>query len=161
MYILTVIYFRKYFIQPKTNSSITTTKTEKNKNRKTYSLWDTYVHADFVTYPSIWEGWGNQLIEAIFAKKPVIIFEYPVYKSDLKRNGFSFVSLGSKFKSDKKSGFVSVPKVRQYEAAKEVIKLLIDNKLRKETVDYNFRLARKNYSYHSLKRIISSLFKSF
>ncbi|MEA3341643.1 MAG: glycosyl transferase family 1, partial [Chloroflexota bacterium] len=25
---------------------------------KIYSLWDTYVYADFVAYPSLWEGWG-------------------------------------------------------------------------------------------------------
>jgi glycosyltransferase involved in cell wall biosynthesis len=32
---------------------------------KIYSLWDSYVFADFVTYPSLWEGWGNQFLEAM------------------------------------------------------------------------------------------------
>jgi glycosyltransferase involved in cell wall biosynthesis len=50
---------------------------------KKYSLWDTYVYADIVTYPSLWEGWGNQFLEAIKAKLPIIIFEYPVYISDI------------------------------------------------------------------------------
>jgi len=45
---------------------------------------DTYVFADIISYPSIFEGWGNQFIEAVFAKKPVIVFEYPVFKSDIK-----------------------------------------------------------------------------
>ena len=45
-----------------------------NQGKKHYSLWDTYVYADFVTYPSIWEGWGNQLLEAIRARLPVMLF---------------------------------------------------------------------------------------
>ena len=59
--------------------------------KKIYSLWDTYVFADFVTYPSLWEGWGNQLLEAIRAKLPIMLFEYPVYKVDIKDKGLSGV----------------------------------------------------------------------
>ncbi|MCD6285610.1 MAG: glycosyltransferase family 4 protein, partial [Anaerolineae bacterium] len=55
---------------------------------KIYSLWDTYVFADFVTYPSLWEGWGNQLLEALRAKLPIMLFEYPVYAADIKDKGF-------------------------------------------------------------------------
>lgn len=44
--------------------------------QKVYSLWDSYVYADFVTYPSLWEGWGNQLLEAIRARLPFLLFEY-------------------------------------------------------------------------------------
>src|SRR5690606_34838453 len=29
--------------------------------QKIYSLWDAYVIADLITYPSILEGWGNQI----------------------------------------------------------------------------------------------------
>ena len=57
--------------------------------RKIYSLWDTYVHADFVTYPSLWEGWGNQLLEAIRARLPILLFEYPVYEADIKTKGLT------------------------------------------------------------------------
>ena len=31
--------------------------------RKIYTLWDIYPHADLVTYPSIYEGFGNALVE--------------------------------------------------------------------------------------------------
>ena len=33
------------------------------KNHKIYSLWDAYIHADLVTYPSLYEGFGNALLE--------------------------------------------------------------------------------------------------
>lgn len=32
-----------------------------------------------MTYPSLREGWGNQFIEAVFAKLPVVLLEYPVW----------------------------------------------------------------------------------
>ena len=31
------------------------------KGRKIYTLWDIYPHADLVTYPSLYEGFGNAL----------------------------------------------------------------------------------------------------
>ena len=43
--------------------------------------------SDFVTYPSLWEGWGNQLLEALRARLPLMLFEYPVYQADIKSKG--------------------------------------------------------------------------
>jgi glycosyltransferase involved in cell wall biosynthesis len=43
-------------------------KRGRKQDKKIYSLWDAYVYADLISYPSIVEGWGNQFIEAIFAK---------------------------------------------------------------------------------------------
>ena len=42
-----------------------------SEGRKIYTLWDLYHHADFVTYPSLYEGFGNALLEAIYFRKPV------------------------------------------------------------------------------------------
>ena len=36
---------------------------------KVYSLWDAYIYADFVTYPSLYEGFGNALLETIYFQK--------------------------------------------------------------------------------------------
>ena len=52
--------------------------------------------ADFVIYPTRWEGFGNQLIEAFAARLPTIVFEYPVYKEDIGPKGFRVVSLADK-----------------------------------------------------------------
>jgi len=67
---------------------------------KCYSLWDVYAHGDIVTYPSLFEGWGNQFLEAVFAKKPVIIYEYPVCGTDIRCKGFDVISLGSTHEVD-------------------------------------------------------------
>ncbi len=124
---------------------------------KTYSLWDSYVHADFVTYPSIWEGWGNQFIEAVFAKLPVVIFEYPVYVSDLKPVGFDVVTLGDELTGRDDRGLVRVSQERLDAAASEVVELLTDAKRRTEATEHNFRVGRENFSYEQLERIVREL----
>ena len=70
---------------------------EASKNGSAHSLWDFYKICDAVTYTSLKEGWGNQLIEALALKKPVIIFEYPVFIKDIKKFGFDLLSLGGKY----------------------------------------------------------------
>lgn len=126
-------------------------------DKKIYSLWDSYVEADFVTYPSLWEGWGNQLIEAIFAKKPVVIFEYPVYKSDLKEMGFDLVSLGDEIEGYDKRGFVELPDKAIENSVDEIIKLLKNNKKRKEVIQKNYEIAESNYSFEVLTDIIKEI----
>src|SRR5262249_14506654 len=37
---------------------------------KTYTLFDIYPHADLVTYPSHYEGFGNAFVEAIYFRRP-------------------------------------------------------------------------------------------
>jgi hypothetical protein len=126
-------------------------------NNKIYSLWDTYVFADIITYPSIQEGWGNQFLEGLFAKKPMLVFEYDVYKEDIKEKGFKVISLGDKYELDK-YGLAKVGKEVIKRAAEECIKLLIDKDCREKIVEENFQSGRKHFSHESLeeklKRII-------
>ena len=61
--------------------------------RKIYSLWDTYPHADLVAYPSLYEGFGNALIETIYFRKPAFVNRYSVYAEDIGPLGFQFVEL--------------------------------------------------------------------
>ncbi|MFH1940425.1 MAG: glycosyltransferase family 4 protein [bacterium] len=121
----------------------------KNDN-KIYSLWDTYVFADIITYPSIQEGWGNQFLEGLFAKKPMLVFEYNVYKKDIKGKGFKVISLGDKYELDE-YGLAKVDKKIIKRTAGECIKLLIDKDYREKMVEGNFQSGRKHFSYESLE----------
>ena len=67
--------------------------------KKIYTLWDVFIYSDFVTYPSEIEGFGNQYIESVYFKKPVIITPYPVYESDIKPLGFKSIEITSKLKT--------------------------------------------------------------
>lgn len=51
---------------------------------KIFSLWDVYPHAHLVTYPSVYEGFGNALIETFYFRKPAIVHRYPAYLADIR-----------------------------------------------------------------------------
>jgi glycosyltransferase involved in cell wall biosynthesis len=125
--------------------------------RKIYSLWDTYVFADFVTYPSMGEGWGNQLLEALFARLPFMIFEYPVYEADIKDKGFRVVSLGNEIAGQDDRGLVMVAADVIERAADQAVDLLVDTHLRQERVEHNFQVAREYYSLTALRRYLADL----
>jgi glycosyltransferase involved in cell wall biosynthesis len=100
--------------------------------RKTYTLWDVYPHADFVTYPSLYEGFGNALLEAIYFRKPVLINRYSVYVADIAPLGFDFVEV---------DGWITD------ESISEVRRLLDDPGRRQTMVDKNYELARRHFSF--------------
>ena len=113
--------------------------------------------ADFVTYPSLWEGWGNQFLEALRAQLPLLLFEYPVYQADIKEKEFRVVSLGSKIHERDELGLVQVePRIIEA-AADQAVALLTDAQLRKETVEYNLQLGRQHYSLESLRACLAEL----
>jgi glycosyltransferase involved in cell wall biosynthesis len=58
-----------------------------------HTLHDAYLAADLITYPSLYEGYGNALIEAIFYGKPVVVNRYPVYVADIASLGLEFIEI--------------------------------------------------------------------
>ncbi len=126
---------------------------------KIYSLWDSYVYADFVTYPSLWEGWGNQFLEALRARLPILLFEYPVYRADIAARGFRVLSLGTDVTGRDDLGLAQVAPQVMERAADEAVALLTDARLRAETVEHNFRLGREYYSLDSLRGYLAPLMR--
>ena len=125
--------------------------------QKIYSLWDTYVYADFVTYPSVWEGWGNQLLEAIRARLPFLLFEYPVYISDIKEKGLQPVSLGAHLQGRDEGGLALVDQSIIDQAADQAVELLTDDHQRQEMVEHNFRIGQQYFSLESLQPYLAQL----
>ncbi len=132
---------------------------ETRNGQKVYSLWDTYIHADFVTYPSLWEGWGNQLLEALRAKLPIMLFEYPVYQADIKDKGLRVVSLGNTLAGHDANHLATVAPENIELAADQALAYLIDADLRRETTEHNFRIAKKYYSLNTLRKHIHQLIR--
>ncbi len=122
---------------------------EASKIGNSYSLWDFYKICDAVTYTSLLEGWGNQLIEAIAFKKPVIIFEYPVYKKDIKKFGFDLLSLGGSCRTAQKN--INKNASRLYD-------ILINKKKYERITEKNFNIAYKKLSLAALEKRISEIF---
>jgi len=125
--------------------------------RKIYSLWDCYVFADLATYPSLYEGWGNQFLEAIRARLPVVLFEYPVFRSDIKERGFNIISLGNEVRARDNLGLVTVDEERICSAAEQAIIALADCPAREEMAEHNLRLGEKFYSMESLEKSLQGI----
>ncbi len=125
---------------------------------KVYSLWDAYVFADLVSYPSLWEGWGNQFLEAVRAELPIMIFEYPVYRADIAEKGFDVVSLGAEVTGYDEAGLARVKPEIIASAANDAIDVLTNAPLRQKIVQKNLELGRRNYSIHTLRKILEEEF---
>lgn len=113
---------------------------------KIYSLWDAYPHADLVTYPSLYEGFGNAILETIYFKRLTVVNRYPVYNADIKPLGFHFIEL---------DGFVdeySVEKTRQ---------LLNDPEQARSMVETNYAIAQEHLSYEVLEKRLKALIANF
>ena len=129
----------------------------RDEHGKVYALWDAYVGADLVTYPSVWEGWGNQLIEAVFARLPVVLFEYPVFVSDLREAGFRVASLGDTLGPSDERGLVTVPPEALRSATDQVMRYLQDAGARRDAVEHNASVARERYSFDALEGILDEI----
>lgn len=113
-----------------------------NEGKKVYTLWDLYPHMDFVTYPSLYEGFGNAFLEAVYFKLPILINRYAIFARDIEPKGFR------------------VPIMDGYLTRKvvdEVRCLLEDPEHRRSTVEHNYAVARKFYSYAVLRRNLRAL----
>ena len=111
-----------------------------------YSLGDAYMSADFITYPSLNEGFGNAFLEAIYFKKPILINRYAIFAKDIEPKGFDLVVM---------DGFLTQKKIKQVEA-------ILKSPLRKEKmVNHNYRIAARHYSYHLLEEQLVPLLNRF
>jgi hypothetical protein len=113
---------------------------------------DMYSIADVVLYPSGWEGFGNQLIEAFQNRLPAAVFEYPVFVEDIKPKGFEVISLGSSVLEERDAlGLVQVPEDVLERAADEVISVLADPGRYGRMTETNFELGRRCFGYSALR----------
>ena len=113
-----------------------------SRGRKLYTLWDLYPHADLVTYPSTYEGFGNALLEAIYFKKPVVINRYSIFVEDIEPKGFKLAVI---------DGFITRQVIR------EVERVLTDRAYHDEVVEHNFAVANRFYSYSVLRRSLRTI----
>ncbi|MEM8549748.1 MAG: glycosyltransferase family 4 protein [Verrucomicrobiota bacterium] len=116
-----------------------------SKGRKLYTLWDLYPHADLVTYPSIYEGFGNALLEAVYFRKPMLVNRYSIYIQDIEPRGFRFAEM---------DGIVTQKVVKLVE------RILSDSLYREQMVGHNYRVAKRYYSYTVLRRSLRTLMTS-
>ncbi|MCK5196779.1 MAG: glycosyltransferase family 4 protein [Spirochaetales bacterium] len=154
-YLQTIIsYLEERNIPYRNIQSKVSAEREIDKSEKKFSIFDTYAYADIVSYPSLFEGWGNQFIEAVFAKKPIMVYEYPVFKTDIKPRGYEVISLGSTTLRNAHTGFLKLPDETIETVCNKVIDTLLSPKTAKE-LENNFKTAQKSNSKDTLKILMS------
>ncbi len=117
-----------------------------------YALYpDMYTMADFVLYPSSWEGFGNQLLEAFAASLPVAAFEYPVYKEDIAPKDVRVISLGDKVTYESASGLTRISEATLEQAALRMIPLLRDKKEREAVTAHNIKIGKRYFDSSVLR----------
>jgi glycosyltransferase involved in cell wall biosynthesis len=110
--------------------------------RPAHSLHDAYLAADLITYPSLYEGFGNALLEALFYGVPVLVNRYPVYVADIAPLGLKLVEI---------DGVVT-------DAAVEEVRSLLASPARiRANARHNFEIAEKHLSYRVLRRRLGRL----
>lgn len=109
--------------------------------KKIYTLFDVYPHADLVTYPSYYEGFGNAFLEAIYFRKPIVVNSYAVYARDIDPLGFKTIEM---------SNLVTNSVVEQVKT------ILNDKSLRDEWATINFNLGLKYFSYSVARRKLAA-----
>lgn len=119
---------------------------DETDGRKIYDLADAYAHADFITYPSIYEGFGNALIEAFYYRKPVLVNRYSIFVTDIEPKGFRVTTM---------NGYLTKDVVDQ------VKKVISDPVYRQEIVDNNYELGMKFFGYGVLRRKLRAIVTNF
>jgi glycosyltransferase involved in cell wall biosynthesis len=100
------------------------------------SLWDVYPHADFITFPSLYEGFGNAFLEAIYFRKPLLVNRYATFVRDIEPLGFDLAVM---------DGYLSKQTVQL------VREVLSSRDRRTQMVNTNYAIAQRHYSYRRLR----------
>jgi glycosyltransferase involved in cell wall biosynthesis len=113
---------------------------------KVYTLADAYSQADFITYPSIYEGFGNALLEAFYFRKPVLVNRYSIYVADIEPKGAKVIAMDGYLTKD---------------VVNKVQRIIDDKEYRDEMVDFNFEIGKAFFSYSVLRRKLRALVTNF
>jgi glycosyltransferase involved in cell wall biosynthesis len=110
--------------------------------RPAHSLHDAYLAADLITYPSLYEGYGNALVEALFYGVPALVNRYPVYVADIAPLGLRFIEIEGTITDD---------------TVREVRDLLSNPRRIRDNARHNFEIGKRKLSYTVLRRHLRKL----
>ena len=113
---------------------------------KVYTLWDIYPHAHFITYPSVYEGFGNALIETLYFRKPLIVHRYPAYIADIASKGVKAVEFWHDLDDD---------------VLAQTRRMIDDEAWREEVTAHNYEVGREHFSLKVLEDVVKKALQRF
>lgn len=114
--------------------------------RNVYTLQDVYSQSDFITYPSLYEGFGNALLEAFYFRKPILVNRYSIFIADIEPRGFQVITM---------NGYLTRGVISHVE------KVIQDPEYREQMVDQNYNLGKAFFSYTVLRRRLRALITNY
>ena len=99
-------------------------------------LWELYERSDFVTFPSLAEGFGNALLEAIYFRKPLLVNRYDTFVRDIEPLDFDLVTIDGALTK------------RHVEMVRHL--LSCPERLDQMTA-HNYEIARQHFSYQQVR----------
>lgn len=112
---------------------------------KPYNIDDLYQAADLVTYPSVYEGFGNAFLEAVYFNKIIAVNRYPVFIEDIEPLGFELAVFDSVVTTH------TIERIKQLTAGDEAGR----------AVETNYSIAAKHFSYEVLEKKLIPLVRFF
>jgi len=113
-----------------------------DEGRKLYTLWDVYPHADLVTYPSSYEGYGNAFVEAIYFRRPIVVNRYAIFEADIEPKGFDVIAFDT---------FITEKTVE------EIRRFLNDPDRAAQAAEKNYMLGWRHLSYELLEEKLQAI----
>jgi glycosyltransferase involved in cell wall biosynthesis len=110
--------------------------------QKIYTLWDAYLNADLVVYPSLYEGYGNAFVESIYCRKPIAVNRYDIFAADIETKGFDVIKF---------DGYITAKTIAAIKA------LLSDPERIAAVTEKNYLLGWRFLSYEMLEEKLEQL----
>lgn len=111
-------------------------------DRRIFAVTDSYLEADLITFPSLYEGFGNALVESVYFGKPLVVNRYSVYDADIRPLGFRFVEI---------DGAITDVTVR------DVRDLVHDEQRRADDAAHNYATARQHLGFTMLRERLAAV----
>jgi mannosylglucosylglycerate synthase len=113
--------------------------------RRLFAVTDSYLEADLVTFPSLYEGFGNALVESVYFGKPLVVNRYSVYDADIRPLGFRFVEI---------QGAITDATVL------DVRNLVRDEQRRADDAAHNFATGLRHLGFEMLQERLAAVLES-
>lgn len=113
--------------------------------RTASDLANAYAAADIVCFPSLYEGYGNALVETFYFRRPVVVNRYRVYERDIAPLGVDCVELDGEVRDDH---------VRAVEA------ILADPASAEPAVERNYTVGLQHLSHRVVDEVFATALSS-
>jgi glycosyltransferase involved in cell wall biosynthesis len=101
-----------------------------------------YAAADLVCFPSLYEGFGNALLEGFYYRRPVFVNRYPVYRRDIAPTGVACIEIDGAVVG---------------EAVEKAAHWLAGSPEADEAVERNYEVGLRHFSYATVRERIGPL----